>query len=168
MCRLDLRHGEAADFKDWVAVDLVLTNAYDLAFVASAMAHNKPMVIHVMPQSLGFYYFHRQLLFAGSLFEGQGPPGQALFLYQLELPPFSLEEFRATEEGWWPLDMAVKLLAHYGRPGITVIDPFMGRGTVGRACCSLDMHFIGIDRDAARVELARQYISGGGDVGTFG
>lgn len=60
--------------------------------------------------------------------------------------------------GWFPLELATKLLIAYGKPGITVWDGFMGRGTVGKACQQLGMNFIGIDKDPERVEIARRYL----------
>jgi hypothetical protein len=60
--------------------------------------------------------------------------------------------------GWFPLELPKALLAAYAKPGITVIDPFMGRGTVGRACKMLGLSFIGIDHNPDRVALAREYI----------
>lgn len=60
--------------------------------------------------------------------------------------------------GWFPLGLPAALLGAYAKPGITVIDPYMGRGTVGRVCKILGLNFIGLDINPDRVEMARDYI----------
>jgi len=69
-----------------------------------------------------------------------------------------IEDEETPRRGWFPLELPLRLLRAYARPGMTICDPFMGRGTVGKACLLLGMKFIGIDRDPDRVELARRYI----------
>lgn len=61
-------------------------------------------------------------------------------------------------KGWFPLAMCGELLRLYARAGMTVFDGFMGRGTVGKACLSLGMNFVGVDIDPERVALARRYL----------
>jgi hypothetical protein len=63
--------------------------------------------------------------------------------------------------GWFPLELPVRLLTAY-RDQIpartTVWDGFCGRGTVGKACQLLGFGYIGLDIDANRVRLARDYL----------
>ncbi len=61
--------------------------------------------------------------------------------------------------GWFPLDLPVHLLTTYARPGWTVWDGFMGRGTVGKACQQLGLGFVGLDIQPDRVALARRYLA---------
>ena len=49
----------------------------------------------------------------------------------------------------------VKLIAY---PGDTVLDPFMGSGTTGVACAMEGREFIGIEREAEYIEIARRRI----------
>jgi site-specific DNA-methyltransferase (adenine-specific) len=49
----------------------------------------------------------------------------------------------------------VKLVAY---PGDTVLDPFLGSGTTGVACAEEGREFIGIEREAEYVEIARARI----------
>jgi site-specific DNA-methyltransferase (adenine-specific) len=49
----------------------------------------------------------------------------------------------------------VKLVA---RPGDVVLDPFTGSGTTGVACAEEGRDFIGIEREAEYVEIARRRI----------
>lgn len=44
-------------------------------------------------------------------------------------------------------------------PGDVVLDPFFGTGTTGAAAHQLRRHWVGIERDPAYVELARQRIA---------
>lgn len=60
-----------------------------------------------------------------------------------------------------PLDLALKLVALCSERGETVFDPFMGAGTIGKACMLLGRNYIGLDNDykwvaraAARIGLA--------------
>ena len=156
MSQVELYWGDAAHFDDWHKVDLVLTNAYEFEFIKHALVEDKPIAAHVVKDHRP--YRRAGFQDGGALFPKQRPAGQRLWLFGLPLPNLSLEAFSATEEGWWPLDMALSLLRCYAKPDQTVIDGFMGRGTVGRACRALGLHFIGIDRDEDRVKLAEKYI----------
>jgi hypothetical protein len=76
-----------------------------------------------------------------------------------------VEEEFAPGRGWFPLALpmtvfeTLRLYTHdVLRPGITVFDGFMGRGTVGKACQELGFGFVGIDRDPDRVALAAEYL----------
>lgn len=60
--------------------------------------------------------------------------------------------------GWFPLELPLRVLKAYAEDGMTVWDGFCGRGTVGKACQMLGMTYIGIDRDPARIVLAREYL----------
>lgn len=60
-----------------------------------------------------------------------------------------------------PLDLCLKLVALFSERGETVFDPFMGAGTIGKACMLLGRNYIGLDNDykwvarsAARIGLA--------------
>jgi DNA modification methylase len=75
----------------------------------------------------------------------------------IDLTGLMEEEFKPGR-GWFPLSLPFVLLKSYADPGMTVIDPFMGRGTVGWICKHLGLDFIGIDRDPERVEMAKAYI----------
>lgn len=72
-----------------------------------------------------------------------------------------VEDEYAPGRGWFPAPMCAKLLRFYSfgfLKGRTVVDGFMGRGTVGKAARELGMNFVGIDRDHARVALAGEYL----------
>jgi hypothetical protein len=63
-----------------------------------------------------------------------------------------------SDDVYYPLSLPLRLLVMFAKKGDTIIDPFMGRGTVGKACKMLSFNFIGIDRDAGRCQMAREYI----------
>lgn len=74
-----------------------------------------------------------------------------------------VEEEIAPGRGWFPRDLPRAVLSTLKMHGAlervtTVWDGFMGRGTVGKAVLELGLGFVGIDRDPARVALAREYL----------
>jgi site-specific DNA-methyltransferase (adenine-specific) len=54
-----------------------------------------------------------------------------------------------------PLELVKWLAATYSKPGGTVLDCCMGSGTTGAACLELGREFIGIEKDPAIFEAAR-------------
>jgi hypothetical protein len=69
-----------------------------------------------------------------------------------------IEEEEIPGRGWFPLELPLRLLrAYVERPAI-VCDPFMGRGTVGKAARMLGHRFIGIDHNPDRIAKAKEYI----------
>jgi site-specific DNA-methyltransferase (adenine-specific) len=58
-----------------------------------------------------------------------------------------------------PTDLMVYLCRLVTPPGGTVLDPFMGSGSTGRACQILDLSFIGIERDPGYFEIATHRIN---------
>lgn len=57
------------------------------------------------------------------------------------------------------LGEAVELLRMFSEPGDTVVDPMVGSGTTGAACVATGRRFIGGDRDADAVKVARMRVS---------
>lgn len=55
----------------------------------------------------------------------------------------------------FPVELARRVIRLITDPGDLVVDPFVGSGTTALAAHELGRHFIGIDREAAYVELAR-------------
>ena len=47
----------------------------------------------------------------------------------------------------------------HSKPGDLVLDPFMGSGTTGVACALLGRRFIGVERDAEYVQIAKRRIA---------
>jgi site-specific DNA-methyltransferase (adenine-specific) len=58
-----------------------------------------------------------------------------------------------------PLPLLRELLLDFTQPGDTVLDPFMGIGSLGVACLELGRKYIGIEMDAGYFEIARKRIS---------
>lgn len=58
-----------------------------------------------------------------------------------------------------PLGLMLWVIEHYTEPGDLVVDPYCGSGTTGVACVQLGRRFIGIEREAAYVEIARKRIA---------
>lgn len=59
-----------------------------------------------------------------------------------------------------PTDLMRWLVRLVTPPGGTVLDPFMGSGSTGRACMFEDANFIGIEREAEYVSIATARIAG--------
>ena len=148
--------GSASLFKDWGDVDLLLTNCYDRNVIADAIERGVPCIVHWIRGVV----FPNKMQILGNLFEGQRPTGHFLCVYGLPRKDIKLDDLRAEDGGFWPVELPRRLLKEYGKAGDTILDPFMGRGTVGKACMELGMDFIGIDRDTRKVQKAYDYLLG--------
>jgi site-specific DNA-methyltransferase (adenine-specific) len=58
-----------------------------------------------------------------------------------------------------PLSLLKDFVADFTSPGETILDPFMGSATTGVAALRLGRRFIGIERDPARFDIARQRLA---------
>jgi len=56
----------------------------------------------------------------------------------------------------FPVELAKRLIRIYTRPGMTVLDPFLGSGTTMRAALDTGRSCIGIEVDAGRLERIRE------------
>lgn len=65
--------------------------------------------------------------------------------------------------GKHPTQKPIALMEHFVRllsnDGDTVIDPFMGSGSTGVACQNLGRNFIGIEKDSAYFDIAKQRLA---------
>lgn len=57
-----------------------------------------------------------------------------------------------------PLDITEKIIRNSSKEGQTILDPFMGSGTVGVACKNLNRKFIGVEIDTNYFSIAQQRI----------
>jgi site-specific DNA-methyltransferase (adenine-specific) len=57
-----------------------------------------------------------------------------------------------------PFGLAAALVGDFTTEGQTVLDPYMGSGTTGAACMKHGRHFIGIEQDPERFDIACQRI----------
>lgn len=164
-----LFHGDAADYAG-PEPDLVMTNPYGP--IPRSLCDKPMFVSHDVTKR-----DRLELMLGVELKEiGQwnlDAPGkpQAVWVAnmrprQVDLGDLSAEIF-GEGFGWWPLDLPLRLLEAYGwncndtdgcTPIPTVLDPFMGRGTVGRACQLFGLGFVGVDIDSDRVQTARRYL----------
>lgn len=150
---------EQGDASAWVGeADMVLTNPYAPLPMAAV---GLPMLIT--------HFSNRKTrcedYVNAELFEiGRWGNGLTHSVWVANTPAFKVEVSDLVEEefepgrGWFPPELPLRLLREYAVKGSTILDPFMGRGTVGKACQQLGLNFIGIDRDPARVEIAREYL----------
>ena len=72
------------------------------------------------------------------------------------------DRFKSTQQNHHPTVKPVALMRWLVRlvayPGDTVLDPFLGSGTTGVACVEEGREFIGIEREAEYIEIARRRI----------
>ena len=59
-----------------------------------------------------------------------------------------------------PEALLYRVILSSSNPGDKILDPFFGTGTTGAVAKKLQRHWIGIERDAGYVQLARQRIEG--------
>lgn len=57
-----------------------------------------------------------------------------------------------------PLPLMEWIISKYSKEKITILDPFMGSGTTGVACCNLNRNFIGIEKDPEYFKIAEKRI----------
>lgn len=69
-----------------------------------------------------------------------------------------VRESKGQHEWGQPVPWFSHYVERLSRPGDVVLDPFMGSGTTGIAATQLGRQFIGIDNNAAYVEIARRRI----------
>ena len=63
-------------------------------------------------------------------------------------------------DGWAQSETGMlDIVEHLSEPGDLVVDPFMGGGTTGLACKVLGRRFVGCDRDADAVRIARERLA---------
>ena len=60
----------------------------------------------------------------------------------------------------FPIKLAEDHILAWSNAGDTVLDPFLGSGTTGKAACGLGRGFIGIEREDKYFELAKRRIGG--------
>lgn len=153
-----LYHGDSRDYTG-DDVDLVLTNPYGPL----------PKQLHAKPMIIGSFTDRKEQMEAwcgNELHEiARWHVGQSIWVANLDPKPVDLSflgaEMCGPAQGWWPLDLPVRLLEAYSGNvmGIhEVWDGFCGRGTTGKACQLLSCDFTGIDISADRIALARKYL----------
>jgi site-specific DNA-methyltransferase (adenine-specific) len=59
----------------------------------------------------------------------------------------------------FPVELPSRLIRLLTDEGDTVLDPFMGSGTTGRAAVQLKRRFVGIEKDAAAYDVASKILT---------
>jgi site-specific DNA-methyltransferase (adenine-specific) len=90
--------------------------------------------------------------------------GASRFFYQAK--PSTKERSQGLADGARNTHTTVKsislmrhLVSLIAAPGATILDPFTGSGSTGIAALAEGCHFVGIEREAEYVEIARQRIA---------
>jgi hypothetical protein len=151
---LVIYQGEAIDWPGEEHIDLVFTNPYG---PLPTSLHGHPMVIHQ------WVHNHRQAeLWCGNRLKhcvGLWNRNREAFWSTItQHLSVDIAAFVPEEAGWYPEEMVRRLLTVFGRPGFTVWDGFMGRGTIGKITLEYGMSYVGIERLSAHVALALDYL----------
>lgn len=77
------------------------------------------------------------------------PPSRTRCRDYVEIPVAKNSKFDETEAhpATFPIDLAEWMIRLISKEGDTILDPYMGSGTVGIACLNLNRKFIGIDNN---------------------
>lgn len=154
---IELINDNADNFKSWERVDIIVTNIYSEQLFRTIVKRNLRSVIHNHRYRVPLS-FHKVSKVFPKITQF---PNQFIYTYNLPFKKLDLIKYENDPPGWWPLDFAIRLLQEYSKPNWTVLDPFMGRGTVGKAAKQLGMDFIGIDLRSERISMADKYINEG-------
>ena len=76
-----------------------------------------------------------------------------VFRYSIHKHNSSEEKFHPTQK---PLPLMMWCLEKYSKPGMTVLDPFMGSGTTCVACKKLGRNYIGIEKEPEYIKIAEK------------
>ena len=166
------------------SVDLVLTDppyGIGIAHNPIRQMHEKMDWDNATPTSEYFSELFRisenQIIWGGNFFDL--PPTQCFLLWDKEQPetfstsmceqawtsfksPAKLFRYRVVDgvvkehPTQKPLPLMMWCLEKYSKPGMTVLDPFLGSGTTCVACKKLGRNFIGIEKEPAYVEIAKK------------
>lgn len=148
--------GNAVDWSGPEQIDIVITNPYG-ALPPSLLHH--PMVIH--------QWIHRKLIaerWCGSALTrcvGTWNDSREAFWvneHVNELIEIDIAQYRPEPGGWYPEELADKIVAHYAHPGQTVWDGFMGRGTIARICRERNINYVGVEQLGSHIALALDYL----------
>lgn len=155
-----LIHGMGENFAG--PCDLVFTHLYGQLNTA---LKGKPMLLSGFAQRKSAY---QMWSFAELSLVGTWGKKQDQAVWSANMPAFTVniadlvEDEFAENRGWFPLELPRRLLAACVEPdkfsSLIVADPFMGRGTIGKAVLERGGSFIGVDRDKQRVKLASVYL----------
>jgi DNA modification methylase len=61
----------------------------------------------------------------------------------------------------FPIELAKRLIKIYTKPGMTVLDPFLGSGTTMKACVDLGRNCIGVEVDVNRLPRIKEKVGWG-------
>lgn len=69
------------------------------------------------------------------------------------------DQFAYEHPAMFPEKLAEDQIISWSNPSDTILDPFLGAGTTGKACKKLERKFIGIELDQSYFEIAKRRIS---------
>lgn len=162
----------------WFRYDLVWDKVYGVGFLnARKMPMRTHEMIYVFYNKLPVYNLADNHRFIGEDSYGAEPLTDNVYgdgvrlkkvrgvQYEPRLPSSIIKVERnmnnkSIHETQKPIDIIKWIIRYYSHVGGTVLDPTMGSGTTGVACRELERKFIGIEKNPAFFEMARERIEG--------
>lgn len=148
--------GKAEDWRGDEPIDLVFTNPYGPLPWSLVTV---PVIVHQWRHRFDelVAWTRRPDL---ECFATWNDDREAFYASGLRMPLLDLSTYRPEPGGWYPLDMAHRILASVpvSRWPMTVWDGFMGRGTVGKVARALGMRYIGVEELPGHIDLACEYL----------
>lgn len=153
---LTLWLGNAVDWPNKTWVDFVFTNPYGEMPICLAKT---PGIIHQWEhrRTEAERWSHMKL----SRVVSKWNRGREIFWansHVVEFKPLDLVAYNPESPGWYPEELVEDILSAYVRPGQTVWDGFMGRGTIGKICRNMGIHYIGVEQLERHMDLAKAYL----------
>ena len=155
--------GDAADWPGRYLipehVDLILTNPYGPLPIA---LNGFPLIAHQWRhrKAEAEIWCHTALTHeVGRWNQGREAFWSANLPDDLAAKTVDLSAYAPEPGGWYPEQLVRDLLTVFAKPGMTIFDGFMGRGTVGKIAVEMGMRYIGVEQLESHLALARLYLN---------
>lgn len=136
---------------------LVFTQPYDTSVIAGYLKRGGRAVLQDLP-AISLTEMVPDLVRVGRMYEKQvGQRGQYLHTHNCSLD-LDLSRYECVEACFWQTKFCLDVIEQTTSPDDLVVDPFMGRGSVGWAARFSGRRFIGIDKQLVRVKMAKEFI----------
>ncbi len=152
---LRIYHGKAEEWAGQEPIDFVFTNPYG---PMPRCLRRTPMIIHqwVKNKVAAETWCGNELPFLVSLWNKD----QEAF-WGANLPfryPLDLRTYTPVSPGWYPEGLVQDIFEAYLRPGMTVWDGFMGRGTIAKIAQEQSVNYVGVEELSKHIAIAARYL----------
>lgn len=153
---ITIYQGDAQDWPGHEHIDIVITNPYGPLPIS--LRHH-PMVIHqwVHRKRAAEEWSRNRLTHLVSKWNHKKEAFWSANIDQKII--MHLDDYVPEQPGWYPEEMALQIVKVFGRPGQTIWDGFMGRGTVGKVATQLGMKYVAVEQLSKHISIAREYLN---------